>query len=79
VPWSHDGCNGLALRARADVPSYDEAMVRGALVRGAASCDRVGDLDRAINRQLWPLGYVARLERSAVDEAVITVEISTGR
>lgn len=69
----------LALRARGDLPSYDEAMVRVALVRGAASCDRVSDLERAINRQLWPLGYVVRLERSAMDAATIAVEISTGR
>jgi hypothetical protein len=79
VPWYHDGCRGLAVRACADVPSFDDSMIRGALVRGALTCIRFDALDRALNRELWPLGYVAHLERSGPDGAIVQVEIATGR
>jgi hypothetical protein len=79
VPWFHDGCSGLAIRARADVPSFDDSMIRGALLRSAASCERLTALDRAINRELWPLGYVAHLERSVASGGVVLVEIAAGR
>ncbi len=54
-------------------------MIRGALLRGAASCERLTALDRAINRELWPLGYVAHLERGVADGGVVLVEIAAGR
>jgi hypothetical protein len=79
VPWDHDGCSGLAVQARGDVPSFDDAMIRDALVRGATACERLNTLDRAINRELWPLGYVAHLERGVVDGGVVLVEIASGR
>jgi hypothetical protein len=79
VPWFHDGCSGLALRARADVPRFDDTMIRSALLRGVEACERLAALDRAINRELWPLGYVAFLERSVGDDAVVLVEIAAGR
>ena len=79
VPWFHDGCSGLAVRARADVPSFDNSMIRGALLRSAASCERLTALDRAINRELWPLGYVAHLERNVAAGGVVLVEIAAGR
>jgi hypothetical protein len=77
VPWYHDGCQGLSVRARADVPTFDDSMIRGALVRGALACKRIDCLDRALNRELWPLGYVAYLETEA-DRSVVVVEIATG-
>jgi hypothetical protein len=79
VPWFHDGCSGLTIRARADVPSFDDSMIHGALLRGAASCERLTTLDRAINRELWPLGYVAHLERGVADGGVVLVEVAAGR
>jgi hypothetical protein len=79
VPWYHDGCHGLAVQARSEVPTFDDSMIRSALVRGALACDRFDALDRALNRELWPLGYVAYLERSVTDRAVIQVEIAAGR
>lgn len=79
VPWFHDGCSGLAVRVRADVPSFDDSMIRGALLRGVTSCERLATLDRAINRELWPLGYVAHFERSAAEGGVVLVEIAAGR
>ncbi len=79
VPWCHDGCSGLAIRARADVPSFDDSMIRGGIIRGAVSCERLTVLDRAINRELWPLGYVAHLERGVADGGVVVVEIAAGR
>ena len=79
VPWPHDGCNGLVVQAGADVPSFDDSMIRGALLRGATACERFAALDRAINRELWPLGYVANLERNAASGCVVVVEIAAGR
>ena len=79
VPWCHDGCTALGVRARADVPSSDDSMIRGALMRGALACERLATLDRAMNRELWPLGYVAHLERSIADGPVVFVEIAAGR
>ena len=79
VPWFHDGYDSLAVRARSDVPSFDDPMIRSALLRGVASCERIGALDRAINRELWPLGYIANLERNVAGEAVVLVEVAAGR
>lgn len=79
VPWLHDGCSGLSIRARADVPSFDDALIRVALKRGAMACETLAVLDRAINRELWPIGYVAHLERSVNDGTVVQVEIASGR
>lgn len=79
VAWFHDGCNSLAVRVRADVPSFDDLMIRGALLRVATACEGLASLDRAINRELWPLGYVAHLERSVADGEVVLVEIAAGR
>jgi hypothetical protein len=79
VPWFHDGCSGLAVRARADVPSFDDLMIHSALLRGATSCERLTALDRAINRELWSLGYVAHLERGVAEGGVVLVEIAACR
>lgn len=79
VPWYHDGFRGLSVRARADVPSFDDSMIRGALVRATLACERIVTLDRALNRELWPLGYVAHLEPDVADRAVVQVEIAVGR
>ena len=79
VPWYQNGCRGLPVHAGTDVPSYDDPMIRVALVRGALACSRIGDLERALNRELWALGYVARLERNLTDRSVVQVEIASGR
>ena len=79
VPWLHDGCSGRSIRARSEVPSFDDALIRGALKRVAVGCERLAVLDRAINRELWSLGYVAHLERSVNDGTVVQVEIASGR
>jgi hypothetical protein len=54
-------------------------MIRVALVRGALACRRTSNLERALNRELWPLGYVARLERDPIDRSAVLVEIVSGR
>jgi hypothetical protein len=79
VPWYHGGCHRLSARAGADVPTFDDSMLRGALVRGALACQRIEDLDRALNRELWPLGYLARVERSQTDRSIVIVELASGR
>jgi hypothetical protein len=79
VPWYRDGYHGLSVRAGADVPSFEDPMIRGALVRGALACKRIEDLDRALNRELWPLGYVARIEPSPRDRSLVHIEIANGR
>jgi len=79
VPWYQNGCRGLTVHAGTDVPSYDDPMIRVALVRGALACSRIGDLERALNRELWALGYVARLERNLSDRSLVYVQIASGR
>ena len=79
VPWYRDGYHGLSVRAGADVPSFEEPMIRGALVRAALACKRLEDLDRALNRELWSLGYLARIEQSPRDRRLVFVEIANGR
>jgi hypothetical protein len=54
-------------------------MIRIVLRRAASSCQQIAALDRAINRELWPLGYVAHLERGVADGGVVLVEIAAGR
>jgi hypothetical protein len=76
VPWFHQGCDGLAVTVRPDVPSFDEWMIRDALLRGAETCDQLKGLDRAINRELWPLGYVARLDGEAGEGGAVVVEVA---
>ena len=79
VPWYQNGCRGLTVHAGTDVPSFDDPMIRVALVRGALACRRISDLERALNRELWPLGYVARLERNLTDRSKVHVEIASRR
>jgi hypothetical protein len=79
VPWYQDGCRGLTVRAGTDVPSFDDPMIRVALVRGALACRRIDRLERALNRELWPLGYVAHLKHDMTDRSVVLVDIASGR
>lgn len=79
VPWYHDGCRTLAVRALDDVPGYEDAMIRAAIVRAVMGCDQLSTLARAINRELWALGYVADVERSESDLSMGIVEIAGGR
>jgi hypothetical protein len=69
----------LTVHAGTDVPSFDDPMIRVALVRGALACTRIGDLERALNRELWSLGYVARLEHNLTDRSLVHVEVVSGR
>jgi len=79
LPWAHGGFKRLAVTIGPDVPAFDDSMIRGALVRAAIACERTEALDRALNRELWPLGYVARVEQSVLDRTVLEIEITTGR
>ena len=79
VAWCHDGCSSLAVQARGNVPSFDESMIRSALLRGATACEELAALDRAINRELWSLGYVAHFERGGSGKGIVLVEIAAGR
>jgi len=77
VPWSHDGSDSLSAVALPSVPPSDDSMIRAALVRGARSSKTIQELDRALNRELWQIGYVARLQHDPANRLVL-VEISTG-
>jgi hypothetical protein len=79
VPWDHQGYRGLTVHARQDVPAFDDSMIRAALLRGARLCEEFAFLDRALNRELWAFGYVARLERDVSDRSIVCVEIASGR
>lgn len=79
VPWYHDGYQGLSVRVGADVPSFDDPMITSALIRGVLACQRTEGLDRAFSRELWPLGYVARLETGETGCSIVLVEIAGNR
>lgn len=78
MPWDHDGFDGLAVEALPTVPPSDDSMIRAALVRGAISCKTIAELDRALNRELWQIGYSARIQHDPANRSVMRVEISTG-
>lgn len=78
VPWYHDGFDGLAAEALPSVPPSDDSMIRAALVRGALSSRTMAELERALNRELWQIGYTARIQRDPANLAVMRVEISMG-
>src|SRR5271157_4160077 len=78
VQWHKDGCQGFAVRARDDVPTYDDGMIRRALLRGSLVCDKVDGLSRAVNRELWAIGYVASVHSDPADRSVV-VEVSSSR
>lgn len=79
VPWHHDGCQRLAIWAQEEVPTFDDSILRGALARCAVRNERLGTLDRALNRELWPLGYVALIDAVATDDSVAHIVISGSR
>ena len=66
------------MQVREDVPTFDDVMIRRALLRGSLVCEDVDGLSRTINRQLWPIGYVARVQSDPVDRSIV-VEVSKSR
>ena len=78
VQWNQGGYEGFDVQACEDVPTFDEGMIRRALIRGSLVCDNVGWLSREINRQLWEIGYVARVQSDPVDRSVV-VEVCKPR
>ncbi len=73
VPWFREGFRGLSVRAHADVPAADDPVILGARVRGVLGCTRTRDLDRILNVQLLPLGYVALLQWSTTSREILVV------
>jgi hypothetical protein len=71
VQWNRDGCQGFAVRACDDVPAFDEGMIRRALLRGSLGCDSLESLGRSINRELWAIGYVARVRSDPASRSVV--------
>jgi len=72
------------LPAAGDLGTRRGAYVRrphpeGALGRCAHLSESLGTLDRALNRELWPLGYVALIETAATDDSIAHVVIAGGR
>jgi hypothetical protein len=78
VQWNQDGCHRFDVHAREDVPTVDDGLIRRALLRCSLGCDDLDGLKRAIKRQLWLIGYVARVRSDPVDRSVV-VEVSKSR
>src|SRR5450756_2598013 len=79
VSWCHAGHEGLSAIACAGAPSSGDATIRGALVRGALACQSIAILGRVLNRELWTVGYVARLEPDLTNRSRLLVRIASGR
>jgi hypothetical protein len=78
IQWHRDGCHGFDVQVREDVPIFDEGMVRRALLRGSLVSEDVDGLRHAITRQLWLIGYKARVQSDSVDGSVV-VQVSKSR
>jgi hypothetical protein len=78
VQWSHDGHHGFDVHVCEDTPTFDEGMIRRALLRSSLACEKVDRLSPAINRQLWTIGYVATLRADPVDRSLV-VEVEKSR
>jgi hypothetical protein len=78
VQWNQDGCHLLDVHACEDVPTFDDGMIRRALLRGSLLCKKADRLSHAINRQLWEIGYVAWVRPNPDDRSVV-VEVSKPR
>ena len=78
VQWNRDGCDGFAVQVHEDVPAFDEGRIRRALLHGSLVCGDVGGLTLALNRKLWAIGYVARVQSDPVDRSIV-VEVSKSR
>ncbi len=76
IAWAFGGRLGFVVRVRSDIPSFEEPMIRRALMRSAATCSRLGSLDRAVNRELWPLGYAAQVDCSTQSGTAVVIDVS---
>jgi hypothetical protein len=79
VPWRRDGCLVLQVSVSPDVPTFDDPMVRDAIARASIAAERLDTLERMLNRELWRIGYVARLRYDPLDCSVVHVDIADGR
>ena len=79
VPWHRDGCDVLHVGVDGGVPRFEEPMVRDAVARASLECERVDGLERMLNRELWRIGYVSRIERDPGDGSIVRVEVASGR
>jgi len=76
VPWRHDGCDLIQPFVDGEVPRFDETMVRDSIARASLACDRIDTLERMLNRELWRIGYVGRLEFDDPDRSVARIEVA---
>jgi hypothetical protein len=75
IQWHRDCCHGFDVQVREDVPVFDEGMIRRALLRGSLVSEDVDGLSHAITRQLWLIGYKARIQSDPVAGSVV-VQVS---
>ena len=75
IQWHRDCCHGFDVQVREDVPVFDEGMIRRALLRGSLVSDDVDGLSHAVTRQLWLIGYVARVLSDPIAGSVM-VQVS---
>jgi hypothetical protein len=75
VQWDRDGCDGLCILVGDGVPRAHENMVRKALIRGAAVCQKADQLSQSINQRLWAIGYEANVQSKPIDRLVV-IEVS---
>ena len=78
IQWHRDCCHGFDVQVREDVPAFDDGMIRRALLRGSLVSQDVDGLSHAITRQLWLIGYKARVESDPVAGSVV-VQVSKSR
>jgi hypothetical protein len=78
VQWNREGRHNIVVRACGDVPTYDDGMIRRALLRASLLAEDVAALKHAIACEIFELGYSARM-RADTPDGFLVVEVSRSR
>ena len=78
VQWNRADRRGIVVQACGDVPTYDDGMIRRALLRASLIAGDVAALKRAIACEIFEIGYSARLQADTPDGSLL-VEVSRSR
>ncbi len=78
VQWNREGRRDIVVRARGDVPTYDDGMIRRALLRASLLAEDVAALKHAIACEIFEIGYSARMRADSPDGSFV-VEVSRSR
>jgi hypothetical protein len=68
--WNREGRRTVSIEVCAGIPTYDDGMIRRALLRASLLAQNTVELRHAINREMFEIGFSART-RSEGDGALV--------